>query len=102
MPPSPAVSAPGRSAAETAEARLLSTSRLKRRLMVFMVGQLLSLSVLSLATVNRIFARVTPALRADLETKARRAARELAHAADLSLAEGDPVGIYKSFGELQQ
>jgi len=70
--------------------------------MVFMVGQLLGLSALSLVTVNRIFARVTPTLRADLETKVKRAARELANAADLSLAAGDPVGIYKSFGDLQQ
>src|SRR5581483_12035303 len=67
------------------DARLLSSGRLTRALTAFLVLPLAALTGLTLVLVSRIFARLTPAIRQDLEWKTLRGAHEMAERADLGI-----------------
>src|ERR1700722_7987193 len=79
--------------------RLLSSGRLTRALMAFLVLLLLALSGLTFALVSRIFSRLTPSIRQDLEWKTVRGANELARQVDLGLALQDEAMILKALGD---
>ncbi|RYZ02229.1 MAG: response regulator [Myxococcales bacterium] len=76
--------------------RLLSSSRLRRVLTLFVVALLLALSGLNFLLVSRIFGALTPKMQSDLEWKARRGAGELAHAAELGIVRADERQIESS------
>jgi signal transduction histidine kinase/DNA-binding response OmpR family regulator len=65
--------------------RILSTFRLKVGLTVFLVGIVGALVALVIALVSHVFDALTPAIRADLESKARRGAAELVQAGEYSM-----------------
>ncbi|HTQ05565.1 MAG TPA: ATP-binding protein [Polyangiaceae bacterium] len=69
--------------------RILSTFRLKLALTLFLVSIVIALVGLVIALVAHVFDALTPAIRADLESKARRGAAELVQAGEYSMALGD-------------
>ena len=69
--------------------RILSTTRLKFTLTLFVVGVLLGLSAMIFSGVGRIFDWLTPSIRADLEHKAVHGALELAQTAQLGMVLSD-------------
>ncbi len=69
--------------------RLISSSRLRRALTLFVVALLLALSGLIFVLVSRIFDTLTPTIQADLEWKARRGVAELVHATELGIVVAD-------------
>ncbi len=76
--------------------RLLSSSRLRRVLTLFVVALLLALSGFNFVLVSRIFATLSPKVQADLEWKARRGASELVHTAELGIVVADEREIKNS------
>jgi signal transduction histidine kinase/CheY-like chemotaxis protein/HPt (histidine-containing phosphotransfer) domain-containing protein len=70
-------------------ARVLSPTRLKLAFTLFVVTTLAALSMLTFLMVTRIFDRLTPSTRHDLEWKAQRGALELAQTAELAMVVGD-------------
>jgi signal transduction histidine kinase/CheY-like chemotaxis protein len=65
--------------------RVLSATRLKFTLTVFVVTILLALSAMIFVGVSRIFDWLTPSIRADLQHKAQRGVVELAESAQLGI-----------------
>lgn len=78
--------------------QILSGSRLRSVLGVFISLLLIALSVTTLGLVQHIFAEVTPAVRADLTWKARRGASELAQKIELEVVLRDPDMILQALG----
>jgi hypothetical protein len=89
-------------APDAAHGRLLSTLRFKVILSVFVVLLIVALSALNFALVSRIFDRLEPTLRADLEWKTKRGAIELSGSADLGLALRDPKLIEQATADFRQ
>ncbi|HKU44409.1 MAG TPA: response regulator [Polyangiales bacterium] len=73
--------------------RVLSATRLKLTLTVFVVAILLGLSAMIFAGVSRIFDWLTPSIRADLRHKAQRGALELSETTQLGLVVREPADI---------
>ncbi|MDX2020352.1 MAG: PP2C family protein-serine/threonine phosphatase [Deltaproteobacteria bacterium] len=73
--------------------RLLSGLRLKVTLTLFITVLLVALSGLIFLLVSRIFAELTPSMRAELEWKTRRGAKELAQAVDFAVVVADEALI---------
>ena len=73
--------------------RILSTTRLKVILSVFVVALLLGLGALAFFQVSRIFDELTPAVAHDLSWKTERGAAELSFTTELALALGDAEAI---------
>jgi len=69
--------------------RILSTFRLKLALTLFLVSIVGALVGLVIALVAHVFGALAPAIRADLESKARRGAAELVQAGEYSMVLGD-------------
>ncbi len=78
--------------------RLLSGLRLKVTLTLFITVLLVALSGLIFGLVSRIFAELTPSMRAELEWKTQRGAKELAQAADFAIVVGDATLIREACG----
>jgi signal transduction histidine kinase/CheY-like chemotaxis protein len=75
--------------------RVLSATRLKLTLTVFVVAILLGLSTMIFFGVSRIFDWLTPSIRADLQHKAQRGALELAQTTQYAMVVRDVEGIRK-------
>jgi len=75
--------------------RVLSATRLKLTLTVFVVAILLGLSTMIFFGVSRIFDWLTPSIRADLQHKAQRGALELAQTTQYGMVLRDVEGIRK-------
>ena len=73
--------------------RILSTFRLKVALTVFLVAIVGALVGLVIALVSHVFDALTPAIRTDLESKARRGAAELVQAGEYSMVLRDEAQI---------
>ena len=80
-------------------ARVLSATRLKLTLTVFVVSVLLALSALMFAGVDRIFDWLTPSMRQDLSQKAQHGARELAQSAQLGMLTEDAAAVSAAVAE---
>jgi hypothetical protein len=91
----PGAPAPEPSAAvkDAKNTRLLSGLRLKVTLTLFIAFLLLALSGLIFLLVSRIFAELTPSMKAELEWKTRRGAKELAQSVDFAVVVGDEALI---------
>ena len=73
--------------------RLLSGLRLKVTLTLFIAVLLVALSGLIFLLVSRIFAELTPSMRAELQWKTRRGAKELAQSVDFAIVVADDALI---------
>jgi signal transduction histidine kinase/DNA-binding response OmpR family regulator/HPt (histidine-containing phosphotransfer) domain-containing protein len=73
--------------------RVLSATRLKLTLTIFVVAILFGLSAMIFVGVTRIFDWLTPSIRADLRHKAQRGALELSETAQLGLVVREPADI---------
>jgi signal transduction histidine kinase/DNA-binding response OmpR family regulator len=73
--------------------RILSTFRLKVALTVFLVGIVGALVALVIGLVSHVFDELSPAIRADLESKARRGAAELVQAGEYSMVLRDEAQL---------
>jgi signal transduction histidine kinase len=80
--------------------RLASTLRLKVTLSVFTLVLLGALSGVIFFMVQRIFDRLTPSLRADLQWKAQHGAAELVHRAELGIVLADREMIRDELADL--
>src|SRR6185295_16721316 len=65
--------------------RLMSGLRIQVAFMVFTGLVVVALTALAFLFISRIFAQLTPSIRADLEDKALRASRQIALSADLGI-----------------
>src|SRR5262245_49121754 len=79
--------------------RVLSATRLKLTLTVFVVAILLGLSTMIFFGVSRIFDWLTPSIRADLQHKAQRGALELAQTTQYGMVVRDVDGLRKPCGD---
>ena len=79
--------------------RILSETRLKLSLLLFMSGLVLTLSVLFFLLVDGIFGRLTPTIEEDLRWIARRGAVELSRTADVGILTQDPELVLEAFGD---
>src|SRR4051812_21563546 len=73
--------------------RVLSATRLKLTLTIFVVAILFGLSAMIFVGVTRIFDWLPPSIRADLRHKAQRGALELSETAQLGLVVREPADI---------
>lgn len=94
----PAEPAPAPPHKDPRTTRLLSGLRLKVTLTLFITVLLVALSLLIFALVKRIFNELTPSMRAELEWKTARGAKELAQAVDFALVVGDAALIKEACG----
>jgi signal transduction histidine kinase/CheY-like chemotaxis protein len=85
--------APGQLLSENERKRVLSATRFKLTLTVFVVTILLALSTMIFLGVSQIFDWLTPSIRADLQHKAQRGAVELAESAQLGIVIRVPADI---------
>ncbi len=85
----PADLAPETAKSERQRRRLLSSSRLRLAITLFVVALLLAMSGMIFVLVSRIFDTLTPTIQSDLEWKARRGAGELVHATELGIVVAD-------------
>jgi|SRR5215831_4783085 len=83
-------------------ARPISSVKLKATLAVFIAVLLIAVSGLLFTLVWRIFARLTPSIRADLESKVVLMATDLAQRSDVGIALGDPRVIGQALREARQ
>src|SRR5689334_22883365 len=79
--------------------KVLSGLRLQLVLTGFIAAVVAALALTMVLLVSGIFGWLTPAIRSDLEWKARRGARELANETDLGIVLADPAVIARGFGE---
>ncbi len=82
---------------ESSRRHLLSGSRIRVAFTAFTMLVLAILTAMIFGMVSHIFSRLTPSIRADLEWKAERAARELSHSTDVGIFLSDPAQIEKQF-----
>lgn len=94
-PPPPPAAAPHK---DVKTMRLLSGLRLKVTLTLFITLLLVALSLLIFGLVKRIFDELTPSMRAELEWKTTRGAKELAQAVDFAVVVGDAALIKEACG----
>ena len=80
-------------------ARVLSATRLKFTLTIFVVTTLLALSTMIFMGVTRIFDWLTPSIQQDLAYKARRGALELSQTTQLGMVVGDSKMVSIAVGD---